>query len=540
MRMRAGVAVVICLSVNLLALGVAAAPQSHSLEWHPAFFHPHGHDHSSSEAVFGSTPPPITSLEKEKEAVRTVVHGPDGKQLPAGRFRGKLPEFVQRDIDGKIGGEPTVTFNPDGTAYYAAIGPGVEMSVPRTFVMKSTDDGESWSDVTPLDPTSEAMYITGDPFIHADPVTGRVFSVDLSMTENCNNLAFSDDQGAAWTRSKICPASDHQSLFTGPATIEKTKDYPNLVYLYTNSCGKRSCFLRSRDGGVTWDDPKFIFKTCGPQAGHGHASWADGTIYIPRTTCDIPFSEEERAIDQAEVAISRDNGATWEVVVVDDEVGVDSFHWGNLGSDDNGSRDQHEARIATDAAGNAYFVFTDGEGMPRLSVSRDQGRTWSRPMMVGVPGLEETNSMFIDVVAGARGRVAFTYLGSDGWGVDAETGAIVYPTWNQYVAISLNALADKPVFATTTTNRLDEPLKRGECEFRCAGTNKAFGMMDFFNIGINPNTGMIWTSLVDLCTKFCDGEGVPAPSFVPKLELNQGGVGLQTGGVRLGHYLPRR
>lgn len=538
MRFRLACAVVACLSVNSLALAVAAPSGSQPSQPQRAFFHPHGHDHSSSESVFGSTPPPIATLQNEKARGRTVVHGPGGRELPARRFPGKLPEFIQRDIDGKTGGEPTVTFNQDGTAYYAAIGPGIETSVPRTFVMKSSDDGDNWTDVTPLDPTSEAMYLTGDPFIHADPATGRVFSVDLSMTENCNNLAFSDDQGGSWNRSKICPASDHQSLFTGPATVEKTKDYANLVYLYTNSCGERSCFLRSRDGGVTWDKPSFVFKTCGPQAGHGHASWADGTIYIPRTTCDVPYTPEEKKIDQAEVAISRDNGTTWDIVVVDDEMGVDSFHWGSFGSDDYGSRDSHEARITTDSEGNAYYVFTDAAGMPRLSVSRDQGRTWTRPMMVGVPGLEETNSMFIDVVAGSKGKVAMTYLGSDGWGV-TDAGNIAAPTWNQYVAMTLNALADKPVFATTTTNPLEDPLKRGECEFRCAGTNKAFGMMDFFNIGINPKTGMVWTALVDLCTVTCDGEGRPGRGFVPELELNQAGVGVQTRGARLGYSLPR-
>lgn len=63
--------------------------------------------------------------------------------------------------------------------------------------------------------------------------------------------------------------------------------------------------------------------------------------------------------------------------------------------------------------------------------------------------------------------------------------------------------------------------------------------MDFFNIGINPETGMVWTSLVDLCTVTCDGEGTPARGFAPELELNQAGVGVQTGGAKLGYNLRR-
>ena len=485
-------------------------------------------------------------------AATAIIHGPNGTQLQRGKFEGPLPRFAQKDIDGNTAGEPMVVFDGGGTAFYSSL-VGVEGSFFwHTAVLKSTDDGENWGDVSPFDPASAAAFVTFDPYVYADPVTNRVFSVDwtrdpveagvLPSDNQCLNVAFTDDGGSSWDQGPYCPGGDHQTIFSGPPVGDvKTKGYRNVVYLYSNFCGWKSwpfedayqsCFTRSLDGGTTWEKPRTVFpRGCFSSAGHGAASWADGTIYIPRVRCEHPGldsrgkdAEKEGKLNRAEVAVSRDSGETWEVVGVNDRLvrraaATKGGRQGGAG--------QHEARVAIDSAGNAYFLFTDYEGRPRLSVSRDQGRTWSKSIAVAAPGVKDTNSNFIGIAAGDPGKIAFTYLGTAGKGDGDEL------TWNQYVGISLNGLSKRPVFATTTTNATDQPLKRGECAGRCPGTNGSWGMMDFFNIEINPATGMVWTSLVDICTITCDG-----PGGTSDYEGNQGGVGVQIAGPRLSIRVP--
>ncbi|MDP9183158.1 MAG: hypothetical protein M3P04_10340, partial [Actinomycetota bacterium] len=169
--------------------------------------------------------------------------------------------------------------------------------------------------------------------------------------------------------------------------------------------------------------------------------------------------------------------------------------------------------------------------LPYLAVSRDRGAHWSKPLMVGAPGVKEATMPNIDV--GPDGRVAIVYLGStdspgrpfiereqcplqmpgcalamghalfDAFGVpvvlDNQVAARYRnTTWNGYLTVSLRPLAREPLFASVSVNRPGDPLARGACgpnPDRCE-------VGDFFDVVVAQD-GSVWASMVDACVSTC-------------------------------------
>lgn len=174
-----------------------------------------------------------------------------------------------------------------------------------------------------------------------------------------------------------------------------------------SAAGQVTACWKSLDGGITFQrtgSPAFISdgtRTSGGTAGipglclgtvgHGRLG-PDGTIFLPRGFCDQPF-----------LAISRDEGDTWERVQVADNgmaIGVSA----GLGIED------HEARVAIDPAGTVYYTWIARDHLPYLAVSKDGGKTFGKPLMVAPPGVQETFGP--SVAAGADGRIALSYVGT--------------------------------------------------------------------------------------------------------------------------------
>jgi hypothetical protein len=121
---------------------------------------------------------------------------------------------------------------------------------------------------------------------------------------------------------------------------------------------------KSIDGGITFvrtgtppytDDPtqeggsQGVQGHCGGAVGHG-AVGPDGTVYLPRGWCGKPY-----------VAISEDEGATWEKVQVA----------GN-GMAVGPGQEEHEMNVAVDADGTVYTTWIAQDRLPYLAVSRDR------------------------------------------------------------------------------------------------------------------------------------------------------------------------
>ncbi|MGH2753730.1 MAG: hypothetical protein ACRDLB_04795, partial [Actinomycetota bacterium] len=165
----------------------------------------------------------------------------------------------------------------------------------------------------------------------------------------------------------------------------------------------------------------------------------------------------------------------------------------------------HEADAVSDAKGNIYFVWIGRDRLPYLAVSKNDGKKWTKPMMVGAPGVKEANLPALDV--GGNGEIALTYMGSENSpfkaGAEnaedaAETEDPDYSktTWNGYMMISANADAARPVFYSATVNDKKDPIYRGEC-----GPGRCGAVYDFIDIVIDR--GQVWASFVDACIMVC-------------------------------------
>ncbi|HVF53383.1 MAG TPA: hypothetical protein VNC78_07205 [Actinomycetota bacterium] len=414
-----------------------------------------------------------------RRAGPTVAHR-DGRAM---RAKG-LPKVQTTSID-HLAGEPTLAIEDDGSIFYAAI------DVPQLAkidILRSADSGATWTNASPKLAGQNLHPISIDPYVHIDEVSQRVFTIDLTVA--CSYLSFTDDSGETWTTNPLAcgrPINDHQTLISGPPVSSAPLGFSSVLYYCWNDVFASSC-TKSIDGGSTFiptGEPAFLGVdpaqgpgvggvpgVCGGLHGHGFVD-AEGALYIPRDYCGNPW-----------LAISRDEGLTWERVQVADN-GVNGI--GGGGSNPS---------VTVDDAGNIYFGWVAANHLPYIATSSDAGATWSEPIQVGVPGLHEANLFTID--SGASGTLAFSYMGS----LNSKyqecypdcVGATPKTTWNGYVGMTSRILAAKPLIYTGTVNDPADPLKVGTCgPGRCGDT-----ILDFLDIVVGPD-GVVNAAFVDAC-----------------------------------------
>jgi hypothetical protein len=444
-----------------------------------------------------------------ESGARAIAHKAGGRRISAGHA--PSPKLIRiKDDNGMAinAGEPTLGVTNEDNVFYTAI-----QSNTRVEIMRSSNEGKTWGIVSPKFPNGRnAQLVSFDPYIWVDDSEGvdRIFTIDLTVA--CSYISFSDDEGKSWTTNPLAcgrPVNDHQTLFGGRPAISPTVGYPNALYYCWNDVASASC-TKSLDGGITFlptgspaffgydpeaedpgvntEDPKDQPAQCGGLHGHGHVG-LDGTVFLPKGHCGQPW-----------LSISHDEGATWEHVQVAK----------------NGIA-HHEASVATDAKGNIYYAYSAKDRLMYLVTSKDGGESWSKPMMVGAPGVNETNLPSLDV--GGVGKVAMAYMGTEngpGQPFPVSPGTSSNPdcfvaqlpcpppeeykktTWNGYMTITTNALDKNPTFYSTTVNSKKDPLKRGTCgPGRCG-----LQILDFIDVVIAPN-GEVWTSWVDACILAC-------------------------------------
>lgn len=351
------------------------------------------------------------------------------------------PFRVQAVNIGRDAAEPTIGVNKDGTAFYAA---GAFDALPsgtgaRTKVLRSRDEGLTWKSVQPTALTDETTLppTTLDPYVYVEEESGRVFNPELYLA--CTYLQFSDNEGESFeTNPAACGefVNDHQTVFAGPpppnleGQLEDDK-FPEVLYYCFNRVVDSNCG-RSLDGGRTFeaalgeDGLGVAFRGFDPEAGglcgglHGHiATDSEGRLFLPKGHCGFPW-----------LGISEDGAETWKRVRISDKISAAGQH----------------LSVAVDAADNVYFVWWDeGDHLPYLSTSTDHGKTWSDPIMIAPPGVNEVN--FPVIAAGGEGRITINFPGTT---VDNQDDK--KRPWNQYIVASTNALADNPLFVSTTAN----------------------------------------------------------------------------------------
>lgn len=463
----------VVLVIDCVLIALLSVPGSATRAPTKRHFHTAPRDLLSSIAIDGDDgfPTRKNGNGQKGSGGRAIAHYPGGIPIDLASVKKSAPDARLYRL-GINGWEPSMGVDSKGRIFYQARNADLAPQVVR-----STNEGHTWKKVSPMIAGAPAQPLSLDPMLHLDKDTDRVFTNNIPPDVTCQTLSFSDDAGESWTNTGICGHFDHQNIFSGPPPEggDQPTGYENVVYycainfgaLAGSSAG--STCGRSLDGGLTWlhsGEPAFLTRTdqnndglpwCDGAVGHGFVD-GRGTVYLPRVWCGEPY-----------VAISHDEGFTWDQVKVTDMAGV-----------------AHEAGVVADAQGNIYYVWIADDRLPYLTISRDAGKTWGEPMMIGPPGLKRASLAAIDI--GATGKIATVYMGSTSPGKKQEKW-----TWNGYITMTANALATRPTFYTSSVNTPKDPFTIQSC-----GTTRCATLGDFFDVTIAPD-GTPWAAFVDGC-----------------------------------------
>lgn len=395
--------------------------------------------------------------------------------------------FVVQDT-GADAGEPLVGVLSDGTIF----------AQHGLATMRSRDDGATWEDVRPV-----TMQRTFDPMLHVDPWTDTVYVDHLYIA--CSNLAWSTDGGDTWVPNPAAcgaPANDHQKLATGPGPLPGV----NAVYYAYSSFVDGVWVSRSLDGGLTWTTH---YVAGGPPDGRNARNTGpvvadrEGNVYVPYYFCD--------GEGYVAAGVSHDMGATWQLVVVDEEP-----------ADCGGPlRPDPDPSIALDAEGNVFFAYHRPSGVKYVA-STDLGDTWSEPRVVSPAALK--SYVHLAAAAGDAGKLAIAYRATPD-SVLGAAGADGWAAWHVYATFVEDALgAGTP--RTGIVNDPADPVQRGTiCTsgLACAGGNR--NLLDFIDADVTPD-GRFVVTYADGCDVTCD---TPADSRV----RGRGPVAILAEGPRL-------
>jgi hypothetical protein len=404
--------------------------------------------------------------------------------------------------------ESSLGIASDGTVFmapaYTADGNGVAVS---------HDEGASWQTLIPTFPQGGG-HGRVQPFFYLDPTTGRMFFA-TSNTGGGFDLSWSDDAGKTWSYELISTdTKDWIKIFAGPAPsgASSPAGYANVLYtsapspISTPSGGilpgpDHQSVYRSLDGGATWTSVGGSSLTLDPTkevtAGLASATtcpsteWVifgdglvgtDGTIYIGYRMCTT-----------LAIAMSKDEGATWDSVVVPGSI-LPSFT--SFTSPLTTQNLLASEPIAVDASGNIYAIWNDAAGLVRLSVSKDHGATWSSgggnagadAIVVSAPGVEKT--VLSAIAVKSPGTLAIAYFGSkDGTRFDG------------YLAESTNALDAAPTFSSVTVNDPSAPLFSSGFDNNYAASLSGGDLDELVQVKYAPS-GDVWASfLKEMCPK---------------------------------------
>ena len=397
-------------------------------------------------------------------------------------------EFQFSDV-GETGKEPSIGITSSGCVFFIAM----------EKVMRSCDYGEAWEETQ--DPV-QCSPTTSDPYGWVDPITDRIFNVQMIGLET-SWICWSDDDGNTWLGnphdSGTTPINDHIKLASGPWTNTgpyaalgslTTNLYETAVYYCYNKLVGIFCFT-SFDGGATFETGGQIIGLATTNGGlHGAISTApDGTVYLtPR-------------VETPTVIVSKDNGFSW-------------FER-SMGTDAGTPYPRKNSEVSADTASNAYHVWTGADEGVYMSRSIDSGETWEQESIrISPAGVIST--VFPQTDAGDPGRIAITYLGSENTEMIGEANIDGSPwdgnahyapnnaTYHLYITYSLNALDENPTFHTQRVT--DDPvqvgsicLNSGDCR-DIGGSNR--NLLDFNDLHIDRE-GRVYVAFADGCTGDC-------------------------------------
>jgi hypothetical protein len=415
-----------------------------------------------------------------------IAYHPGGDALSPQPRRRPLPCLMT--VPGRAGESATVEMSRSGRIFYA---PLVLNSDPAPLddrgpakVSSSDDGGAHWQT---LDSGGDDHILDVPPWMNRDPQTGRIWFASVLPPLCGAKVSWSDDDGRTWQDNPTvgCPGMGSMRILEGPPPPggAAPNGYPHVVYYCANlsdlSNSNLWCY-RSLDGGQSYSfTGAFADPPPGQSCNSKHPArpgtvGPDGSLYFPVYDCGV-----------LSVAISRDEGASWQYSRVDESP----------------VQDLYISSMAADAAGNIYLAWiagtstnTSGDGImgsgkPMLSVSRDHGATWSRPVLVAPPGV--ANARHVAITAGSPGRIAVSFLANSD-GSDKLSG---------YLTSTDDALSAQPIWWGAPLNDPAQPLIS-------TNDSETFGDRLFFFTDTLSPSGQAWAAFHCAKTAPCPGQRV--------------------------------
>jgi hypothetical protein len=351
--------------------------------------------------------------------------------------------------------ETNIAVTPKGTVLFSP-------AKTENSMARSTDSGATWNLTYPEDEQYTSLWNTVDPVLVVDHQTGRIFwahatgatrtlpvlvsqsplpdGVPTALAAASGFQVYSSsDEGRTFKTAdyQTAPVGDWEKLMVGPppanaSAAERPTGYPNIVYLCGNSpfevTGPGRICYRSLDGGLTFAVAGYVTPSsnmpadsCPPLAANTGVVAGDGTIYQPVSCNSASY-----------LAVSGDEGANY------------SFRQVPGAPPSNGL--SGSLQIVMDGSGALYAEWVADDKLV-YAVSRDQARTWGKPVVLSAPGVHVITRPA--PAAGARGRFGVAYYGS----TDAKATKLTL-----YVTQTADALESDPLFYSGALNDPAHPF----------------------------------------------------------------------------------
>jgi len=259
-------------------------------------------------------------------------------------------------------------------------------------------------------------------------------------------------------------------VFVGPPPPASTgapqpSGYPDIVYLCANSpfevTGPGRLCYRSLDGGATFSPVGYTSPTpanptdiCPPLNFNTGVVDSRGVIYQP-VDCE----------HASYVVVSRDEGASETWLPEPDAPPGTATSGTNM-------------ELAVDDADNLYAEWS-ANGLVYLAISRDHANSWSSPMIVAAPGVQNVQRPAI--AAGAAGHVALVYYASTDPAAEFTTA---------YITQTADALDIDPLFYSGALNPPASPI------FHDGGLTGGSPRTDFIGGAFDSRGRTFWAGVV--------------------------------------------
>jgi len=380
------------------------------------------------------------------------------------------------------GGEPSLGYDPKRDAVVF----GASAHETR-MIFRDTKRGTTLQQTNVSAPSART---TLDAITFTDKYTGRTF--DDQLLGACSLMSYSDDAGKTWTETSGCGENtllDHQSVgggpFHAPIPAHPTSTYPDAVYYCAQNGFNATCAV-SLDGGLTFGPGQYISNTPtnalddpDPQIAaeggacsglHGHIKvGADGTAYVPLKGCGGTATANN-------LTNSEYFGGGPAVSVSKDNGTTWTVH--RVPGAHN--QDESDNSVDLDKGNRLYMAWEDGtnpsnstfgtRSAAKVAFSDDEGTHWSKPVdLSSAVGVH--NVQFPQLVAGDKGRAAVSFIGTNAVGDDQHNG-FVGPdkqpaVWHLYISMTY----DGGKHWTTMDVTPNDPVQRG-CVLMLGTSNK--------------------------------------------------------------------